>query len=100
VTPLTCQVTAVLGEPFTDALNCCVAKSGTVAAVGDTVTVVGAPEVTTGVECDEPPHPHNKTGTQLRARNDAQRMKFLAGGQDAHFKSRNQEADSTKIIDP
>src|SRR5712675_812089 len=37
-TPLTCQVTAVVGDPFTDAVNCCVPKSGTVAALGDTLT--------------------------------------------------------------
>jgi hypothetical protein len=28
----------VLGDPFTDAVNCCVPKSGTVAALGDTIT--------------------------------------------------------------
>src|SRR6202795_1465996 len=36
--PLTSQVTAELGEPFTDAVNCCVPKFATVAALGDTVT--------------------------------------------------------------
>ena len=37
-TPFTRQVTAVLGDPLTDAVNCCVPKSGTVAALGDTIT--------------------------------------------------------------
>src|SRR5258706_3494028 len=37
-TPLTCHVTAVVGEPFKDAVNCCVPKSGTVTAFGDTLT--------------------------------------------------------------
>src|SRR5712672_307445 len=36
--PLTCHVTAVVGEPFKDAVNCCVPKSGTVTAFGDTLT--------------------------------------------------------------
>jgi hypothetical protein len=37
----TCQVTAVLGAPFTDAVNCCVPKFATVAAPGETLTEVG-----------------------------------------------------------
>ena len=37
-TPFTCQVTAELGEPFTDAVNCCAPKLATVAALGVTVT--------------------------------------------------------------
>lgn len=41
--PLTSQVTAELGEPFTDAVNCCVPKLATVAALGDTVTELEAP---------------------------------------------------------
>jgi hypothetical protein len=79
--PSTSQVTAVLATPFTDAMNCCVPKSGTVAALGNTVTAVGATGVTTGVVvCDDPAQPHNKPGMQLRARNDAQRMKILVEG--------------------
>ncbi len=39
VTPLTCQVTAVLGCPLMLAENCCVVKTSTVAALGDTATV-------------------------------------------------------------
>jgi hypothetical protein len=36
--PLTSQLTAVLGDPFTDAVNCCVPKFATEAALGDTLT--------------------------------------------------------------
>jgi hypothetical protein len=36
--PLTSQVTAVLGDPFTVAVNCCVPKFATVAALGETLT--------------------------------------------------------------
>jgi hypothetical protein len=36
--PLTCHVTAVVGDPFKDAVNCWVPKSGTVTALGDTLT--------------------------------------------------------------
>ena len=39
VTPFTCQVTAVLGRPLIAAVNCCVVKTSTVAALGVTVTV-------------------------------------------------------------
>ena len=38
VTPLTCQVTAVLGTPFTVAENCCVVKIATLIGFGVTVT--------------------------------------------------------------
>src|SRR5215470_8652682 len=48
VTPLTCQVTAVLATPFTVAVNCCVAKIGTLPGFGITATVtdVCCPTVT------------------------------------------------------
>src|SRR4029077_1347571 len=42
----TCQVTAVLGAPFTNAVNCCVPKFATVAALGTTLTEVDIPDVT------------------------------------------------------
>jgi hypothetical protein len=47
-------VTAVLGDPFTDAVNCCVPKSGTVAALGDTITepVALAVVIVTGADAD------------------------------------------------
>src|SRR5262252_6222706 len=38
VTPLTCQVTAVVGAPFTVAANCCVVKMATLIGFGVTVT--------------------------------------------------------------
>ena len=38
VTPLTCQVTDVLGTPLTVAVNCCVVKMATLAGFGVTVT--------------------------------------------------------------
>ena len=41
--PLTCQLTAELGEPFTEAVNCCVPKLATVADVGDTLTAPDEP---------------------------------------------------------
>src|SRR4029077_18021137 len=44
--PSTCQVTAVLGAPFTNAVNCCVPKFATVAALGTTLTEVDIPDVT------------------------------------------------------
>src|ERR1700687_5847021 len=47
--PLTCQVTAVLGVPSTDAVNCCVPKFGTVAALGDTLTELEEAVVTVTV---------------------------------------------------
>src|ERR1700738_2664939 len=52
--PLTCHVTAVLGEPFTDAVNCCVPKFVPVAGLGITVTEGdGEPVVTvTTAEAD------------------------------------------------
>src|SRR6266446_6781303 len=43
---LTSQVTAALGEPFTDAANCWVPKFGTVATLGDTLTEADEPLVT------------------------------------------------------
>jgi hypothetical protein len=49
---LTSQVTAVLGEPFTDAVNCCVPKFATVAAPGDTLTEVGGPVTVTVADAD------------------------------------------------
>jgi hypothetical protein len=36
--PLTSQFTAVVGDPFTDAVNCCVPKFATEAAFGATLT--------------------------------------------------------------
>jgi hypothetical protein len=36
--PSTCQLTAMLGAPFTEAVNCVVPKFATVAALGDTPT--------------------------------------------------------------
>jgi len=36
--PSTSQLTAVLGDPFTDAVNCCVPKFAMEAALGDTLT--------------------------------------------------------------
>src|SRR6266436_2054191 len=50
--PLTCQLTAVLGAPFTDAVNCCVPKFMTVAALGNTLTDVGAPVTVTDADAD------------------------------------------------
>src|SRR5713226_367845 len=50
--PLTSQVTAVLGAPFTDAVNCCVPKFATLAAVGDTLTEVGGPVTVTVADAD------------------------------------------------
>jgi hypothetical protein len=47
--PSTCQVTAVLGAPFTDAVNCCAPKFATVAALGATLTEVAIPDVTVTV---------------------------------------------------
>src|SRR5216683_1030820 len=47
--PLTCQLTAVLDAPFTDAVNCCVPKFATVAALGETLTDVGEAPVTVTV---------------------------------------------------
>src|SRR4029077_10049401 len=47
--PSTCQVTAVLGAPFTNAVNCCVPKFATVAAPGETLTEVGDALVTVTV---------------------------------------------------
>jgi len=48
--PLTCHVTAVVGDPFKDAVNCWVPKSGTVTALGDTLTEsTGATAVTVTV---------------------------------------------------
>src|SRR5690348_10428922 len=38
VTPFTCQVTAVLGTPFTVAVNCCVVKIATLTGLGVTAT--------------------------------------------------------------
>jgi len=46
---LTCQLTAVLGAPFTDAVNCCVPKFATLAALGETLTEVGVAVVTVTV---------------------------------------------------
>jgi hypothetical protein len=39
-TPFTSQVTAVLAAPFIVAVNCCVPKFATVAAPGDTLTIL------------------------------------------------------------
>jgi hypothetical protein len=44
--PLTSQVIAALGEPFTEAANCWLPKFGTVAALGDTLTESDEPLVT------------------------------------------------------
>jgi hypothetical protein len=48
VTPFTCQVTAVLGTPFTVAVNCCVVKMATLTGLGvtTTLTAVCCPIVT------------------------------------------------------
>jgi hypothetical protein len=46
---LTCQLTAVLGAPFTDAVNCCVPKFATLAALGETLTELGVAVVTVTV---------------------------------------------------
>lgn len=43
--PLTCQMTAELGAPFTDAVNCCVPKFATDTALGDMLTELEAPVV-------------------------------------------------------
>jgi hypothetical protein len=50
--PLTSQLTAVLGVPLTDAVNCCVPKSATVAAVGATVTEPATAAVVTVTVAD------------------------------------------------
>jgi hypothetical protein len=39
VTPLTCQVTALLDWPLMVAENCCMVKTSTAAALGETATV-------------------------------------------------------------
>src|SRR5260370_27442977 len=46
---LTCQLTAVLGAPFTDAVNCCVPKFATLAALGETLTELGVAVATVTV---------------------------------------------------
>jgi len=51
--PSTCQMTAVLGAPFTDAVNCCVPKFVTVAALGATLTEVDIQDVTVTVAGDD-----------------------------------------------
>jgi hypothetical protein len=66
--------------PVIDAVNCCVLPTGTVAVGGRTETAtVGA-----GVRDEEPAQPHNKTETQLRARDITQRIKILSGGLVGH----------------
>jgi len=50
---LTCQVTALLGCPLMVAVNCCEAKTSTVAGFGETVTVpVPADVIVTDAEAD------------------------------------------------
>lgn len=46
VTPFTCQATAVLGTPFTAAVNCCVVKMATLTGLGVTVTATCCATVT------------------------------------------------------
>jgi hypothetical protein len=46
VTPFTCQVTAVLGTPFTVAVNCCVVKIATLTGLGVTATATCCATVT------------------------------------------------------
>src|SRR6267142_1229934 len=50
--PLTCHVTALVGDPFKDAVNCCVPKSGTVTALGDTLTESTGPTAVTVTVAD------------------------------------------------
>ena len=45
--PLTLQVTAVLVDPVTVAVNCCVCPVVTCAAAGETCTTIGGVTVTT-----------------------------------------------------
>jgi len=45
----TCQVTALLGRFVTEALNCCVVKTATLAGLGVTITE-GIPAVTVTME--------------------------------------------------
>jgi len=53
VIALTCQVTALLGCPLMVAVNCCEAKTSTVAGFGETVTVpVPADVIVTDAEAD------------------------------------------------
>jgi hypothetical protein len=49
VTLLTCQVTAELATPFTVAVNCCVAKTDTLAGFGVTITGTCCATVTIAV---------------------------------------------------
>jgi hypothetical protein len=47
VIPSTSQLTAMLGDPFTDAVNCCVPKFATETALGDTLTELATAAVVT-----------------------------------------------------
>jgi hypothetical protein len=47
VIPSTSQLTAMLGDPFTDAVNCCVPKFATEIALGDTLTELATAAVVT-----------------------------------------------------
>src|SRR5689334_24747022 len=65
VAPFTCHVTAVLVEPVTVAVNCCVAPPATLAVVGE--MVIATPVV---VELLLPPHPdHTSTVAVTRNKN-------------------------------
>jgi hypothetical protein len=74
-TPFTSQVTALLGAPFTDAVNCCVPKFATFAALGDTLTEVT--ETVTGALFDPPEQPTNRTAMQPRLPRNEARMRIL-----------------------
>ena len=47
--PFTCQVTALLGAPFTVAVNCCVVKIATLIGLGATITATCCAIVTMAV---------------------------------------------------
>ena len=73
--PFTSQVTAVLCEPFTDAVNCCVPKFATFAALGDTLTEVT--DTVTGALLDALEQPTNRTAMQPRPPSNEARMQIL-----------------------
>ena len=58
--PETVQVTAVLGVPVTEAVNCCLVPAGVVALAGETTTVIGGG----GGALPELPQPENSKGKQ------------------------------------
>src|SRR5712664_3918619 len=82
-TPLTSQVTALLCEPFTDAVNCCVPKFATFAALGDTLTEVT--DTVTGALLDALEQPRNRRAMQPRPPSNEARMQILTRGAASPF---------------